>query len=136
MKLVRSPMPRRSFLYLAPFLDVAMVLLAFLPLTTNFLLQPGIAVAPPASPFLLAPVRNLQVLSITPPPAAAIYFRDRKVEPGELAAHLPTQASIVIKADGDAPYRLVVAAIQAALAGKNRVILATTHAAEPSDANP
>jgi len=131
MKLVRSPMPRRSFLYLAPFLDVALVLVAFLPLSTSFLLQPGIGVAPPVSPYLLAPVRELEVVSVTPPPRAAIYYREREVAPGELAGQLPEQKTVVIKADRDAPYRLIVEVVDAALQSNCQVILATTYQENP-----
>jgi len=127
MKLARSPMPRRSFLYLAPFLDVALVLVAFLPLTTSFLLQPGIGVIPPASPHLLAPVQRMEVVSITPPPQSAIYYDGQAVELDELADLLPERRTVVVKADQDAPYRLIVGVMDVALAADCQVILATTY---------
>ena len=75
MKLRRSPAPHPLVLYLAPALGLAMVLIFFLLLSSTFLLQPGIAVSMPQSPFLLSPQRDPCIVSVTAPPLSAMRFR-------------------------------------------------------------
>jgi len=125
--------PRRAALsLLAPALTVLLLLLAVFPLSMGFLLQPGIAVNVPSSPFLLAPQRDFEVVSVTSPPGAAVYFQDAPVAPGQLRHALAgirnRTKSVIIKADRDAPYGLVVQAMNDALAGGFSVVLATTTA--------
>jgi len=82
-------------------------------------LQPGIAVSAPASPFLLGAQQNQQIISITGGAVPAIYFRDQKMTLERLGPLLDAakreNRSIIIKADRQTPYELVVAVTNAAL---------------------
>lgn len=129
MKLQRTFRPSFGLLLLVPVADVAAVILIFFLLSGGFLLQPGVAVKVPDSPFLLAPQRDPRVVSITGEPLPAIYFEDRRVEPAELAARLGAAEgagrTVLIKADRRAPVDLLVAVVNAAISRGCSVVLAT-----------
>jgi biopolymer transport protein ExbD len=111
MKLRRHFKFQPGFLYLGPVLDTAFLVTLFVVLSTSFLLQPGIAVQTPVSPFFLAPQRNPSVVSITGAPGPAIFYESREVTPLDLRAHLESgnaPGTLVIKADRHAPYDLVM----------------------------
>jgi len=88
-------------------------------LSANFVLQPGVAVSAPPSPFLLGAQQNQQIISITGGAVPAIYFRDQKISLERLGPLLDAakreNRSIIIKADRQTPYELVVAVTNAAL---------------------
>lgn len=129
MKLVRRPGPHPALLFVAPALDVVLVLAFFLVLSTSFLLQPGIAVSVPSSPFLLAPQRDPQVVSVTASPVAAVYFEDEQVTVQELEQKLAAQAdrkrTVVVKADRDAPFEHVSRVMAVALGLGFPTVIAT-----------
>lgn len=128
MKLTRGFRFQPGFLYLAPVLDVAFLLGLFLVLSTSFLLQPGIAVQSPHSPFLLAPQRNPVVISVTGAPRLAVYFRNQEIELSRLAEELDDlalPATIVIKADRHAPVEWILEITNLALAREIPVVWAT-----------
>src|SRR5256885_6336288 len=101
MKLSRTKEYNFGWLVLFPLLDVAFLLLFFLLLSSNFILQPGIAVSMPFSRFTLGPQLNQRIISITGGAAPAIYFRDQKVTLEELAPLLDKarneSSSIIIR---------------------------------------
>ncbi len=103
MKLERSPGPHPALMFIAPALDVVLALVFFIVLSTSFLLQPGIAVSVPDSPFLLAPQRDPLVVSLVAAPASAVYFEDEQVSLDELRSRLerrPTRNNtIIVKSD-------------------------------------
>lgn len=103
MKLERSPGPHPALMFIAPALDVVLALVFFIVLSTSFLLQPGIAVSVPDSPFLLAPQRDPLVVSLVAAPASAVYFEDELVSLDELRSRLerrPTRNNtIIVKSD-------------------------------------
>ena len=114
-----------------PLLDVVFLLIFFFLLSSNFVLQPGIAVTVPFSRFTLGPQPNQQIISITGGPNPAIYLRDQKVTLAQLGPALDLTKregrSIVIKADRLVSYDLVMAVTNAALErGITSVALATT----------
>lgn len=129
MKLHRNLSPSFSLLLFVPAVDVAAVMLVFFLLSGGFLLQPGIAVKPPDSPFLLAPQRDPRVVSITAEPLPTIYFDNRKVDARELDARLASlhegAHTIIIKADRRAPVDLLVQVTNVAVARGFSVVLAT-----------
>jgi len=90
-------------MFIAPALDVVLALVFFIVLSTSFLLQPGIAVSVPDSPFLLAPQRDPLVVSLVVAPASAVYFEDEQVSLDELRSRLerrPTRNNtIIVKSD-------------------------------------
>lgn len=129
MKLHRSLNPRFTPILFIPVADVAAALIFFFLLSGTFLLQPGIAVDVPRSPFVLAPQRNPRVVSITSAPAPAIYFENQRVTAAELATRLAEHSedtTLIIKSDRAAPVELVVAVSTVAIAAGCTVVLATS----------
>ncbi len=131
MKLERTKEYHFGWLAMVPLLDVVFILIFFLVLGSNFILQPGIAVNVPLSRFTLAPQANPQIISITGGAAPIIYFRDQKISLEQLGALLDSTKTegrpIIIKADRLTPYAMVIAVTNAALEhGVTSVSLATT----------
>ncbi|MBA2586983.1 MAG: biopolymer transporter ExbD [Chthoniobacterales bacterium] len=130
MKLSRTKDYSFGWFFVVPLLDVVFLLLFFLLLSSNFVLQPGIAVSVPLSHFTLGPQLNPQIVSITGGVAPAIYFRDQKVGLDQLGPLLDAAKRdgrpIIIRADRSTPYETVVAVTNAALEkGITAVSLAT-----------
>jgi biopolymer transport protein ExbD len=131
MKLSRTKEHRFGWLAAIPLLDVTFLLIFFLLLSSNFILQPGISVSVPLSRFTLGPQINPQIISITGGAAPAIYFRDQKVTVDQLGPLLDQAKKesrpIIIKADRLTPYSLVVEVANLSLEhGIASVALATT----------
>ena len=130
MKLTRTKEYNFGWLVLFPVIDVAFLLMFFLLLSSNFILQPGISVSVPLSRFTLGPQINPQIISITGGAAPAIYFRDQKVTVDQLGPLLDQAKKesrpIIIKADRLTPYSLVVDVANLSLEhGISSVALAT-----------
>lgn len=131
MKLSRTKDYQFSWLSAIPLLDVIFLLIFFLVLSSNFILQPGISVSAPLSRFTLGPQINPQIISITGGAVPAIYFRDQKIALDQLGPLLDEAKKegrpIIIKADRLTPYALVVEVTNLALErGITSVALATT----------
>jgi len=131
MKLSRTKEYHFGWLAVIPMLDVIFLLIFFLLLSSNFILQPGISVSVPLSRFTLGPQINPQIISITGCAAPAIYFRDQKITLAQLGPLLDGAKKegrpIIIKADRLTPYTLVVEVTNMALEhGIASVALATT----------
>ena len=131
MKLSRTKEYYFGWLAAIPLLDVIFLLIFFLVLSSNFILQPGISVSVPLSRFTLGPQINPQIISITGGAAPAIYFRDQKVALDQLGPLLDAAKKegrpIIIKADRLTPYALVVEVTNLSLEhGITSVALATT----------
>jgi biopolymer transport protein ExbD len=131
MKLTRTKEYNFGWLVLFPLIDVVFLLIFFTLLSSNFILQPGIAISAPATPFLLGAQQNPQIVSITSGAVPAIYFRDQKTSLERLGPLLDDakreNRSIIVKADRQTPYELVVAVTNAALEhGISSVSLAGT----------
>ncbi len=120
MKLTRTKEYHFGWLGVVSIIDVAFLLIFFLLLSSNFILQPGISVSLPVSRFMLGPQVNPQIISITGGVAPAIYFRDEKVGLAQLDPLLEAAKNegrpVIIKADRFTPYELVIAVTNAALA--------------------
>jgi biopolymer transport protein ExbD len=129
VKLRRSPDPNPVLIVFAPALGLALILIFFLLLGTSFMLQPGVAIDVPRSPFLLAPQRHPRVISVTAPPLSAIFFENEEVDLARLREALQKlqgrSQTIIIKADKRALYEKVSAVINAALETGFPVVLAT-----------
>src|ERR1051325_5554175 len=78
MRLSRTKEYQFGWLAVIPMLDVIFLLIFFLVLSSNFILQPGISVSVPLSRFTLGPQVNPEIISITGGAVSAIYFRDQK----------------------------------------------------------
>ena len=79
MKLSRTINFNFGWLVLVSLVDLAFLLVFFLLLSSNFILQQGISISMPFSRFTLGPQANRQIISITGGAVPAIYFRDQKV---------------------------------------------------------
>jgi len=133
MRLSRTKEYQFGWLGVIPMLDVIFLLIFFLVLSSNFILQPGISVSVPLSRFTLSPQINPQIISITGGAVPAIYFRDQKTTMEQLGPLLDAAKRdgrpIIIKADRLTPYALVVEVTNLALEhGLSSVALATTPA--------
>jgi biopolymer transport protein ExbD len=131
MKLSRTKEYNFAWIVLVSVVDVAFLLIFFLLLNSNFILQPGISVSMPFSRFTLGPQTNQQIISITGGAVPAIYFRDQKVTIEQLGPLLDAAkregGSIIIKADRLTPYETVAEVANAALEhGVTSVALAAT----------
>jgi biopolymer transport protein ExbD len=129
VKLRRSPAPHPVLVVFAPALGLALILIFFLLLGTSFMLQPGVAIDVPRSPFLLSPQRNSRIISITAPPLSAVFFENEEVDVARLREALQKlqgrSQTIIIKADKRALYENVSAVMNVALETGFPVVLAT-----------
>ena len=130
MKLVRTAEPHPALIFVAPALDVVLILVFFLVLSTSFLLQPGVAVSVPDSPFLLAPQRDPQVVSVTAAPTSAVYFENQQVSFEVLKNRLESQRgrkrTVVIKADRLASFDLIARVMAVSLELGYPTVVATS----------
>ncbi len=130
MKLSRTKEYNFGWLVVLPMIDITFLLIFFLLISSNFILQPGISVSLPFSRFTLGPQVNEQIINITGGAAPAIYFRDQKVTMQKLGPLLDAAKregrTIIIKADRSTAYETVVEVTNAALDhGITSVALAT-----------
>src|SRR5204862_7133689 len=131
MKLERTINYNFGWLVLVALVNVAFLLVFFLLLTSNFILQQGISISMPFSRFSLGPQTNQQIISITGGAVPAIYFQDQRVTMEQLGPLLEAakrkDQSIIIKADRTASYETVAEVANAALEhGITAVALAAT----------
>jgi len=131
MKLSRTLNYNFGWLLLIGLVGVAFLVLFFLLLSSNFILQQGISVSMPFSRFTLGPQTSRQIISITGGAAPAIYFQDQRVTMEQLGPLLDgakrRDESIIIKADRSTSYETVVEVANAALEhGITSVALAAT----------
>jgi len=131
MKLHRTINFNFAWIVLVALVDVAFLLVFFLLLSSNFILQQGISVSMPFSRFTLGPQTSGQIISITGGAVPAIYFQDQRVTMEELGPLLDAakrrDESIIIKADRSTSYETVAEVANAALEhGITSVALAAT----------
>ena len=130
MKLTRTLKIPAWLFSVIPLVNVIFLVVVFFALSSRFVLQPGMAVTLPASSFALAPRDGAQIISITSAPVSAIYFHDQRVTADELRQRLGEsrahERSVIIKADRDTPYALVVQITDEALRLGFSVVLATS----------
>src|SRR5216110_3130887 len=119
MKLSRTINFNFGWLVLVALVDLAFLLVFFLLLSSNFILQQGISISMPFWRFTLGPQINQQIISITGGAVPAIYFRDQRVTIEQLGPLLDTAKrdgqSVIIKADRLTPYETVIRVTNAAL---------------------
>ena len=131
MKLSRTVNYDFGWLVLIALVDVTFLLVFFLLLSSNFILQQGISISMPFSRFTLGPQNNQQIISITGGAVPAIYFQDQRVTMEQLGQLLDAakrkDQSIIVKADRSASYETVAEVTNAALEhGITSVALAAT----------
>ena len=115
------------------FSDAALLALAFFLAVSPFIMQPGINITLPASPFTGGAQFGSMILSITR--SGGFYFKDDRLDVSRLAEVLEDAATgdpgatLIIEADELVPVGAVVAAWNAALgAGIYEVSIATRNA--------
>jgi biopolymer transport protein ExbD len=130
MKLTRSVQINPFLFSLVPLVNVVFLLLIFHGLSSNFALQPGLMVSLPVSKFSLGPQTNPQIVSVISGPPPAIYFNQQKLSFDELVRSLEgargKDRSLIIKADRNTPYDLVMRLMNEGLRTGFSVVLATT----------
>jgi biopolymer transport protein ExbD len=129
MKLTRTLKFNPALFSIIPLINVVFLVVLFFALSSRFVLQPGLAVTLPASSFTLGPRVDAQIVSVTAGPVPVIYHRDQRVSLDELRQRLTDtkvrERSLIIKADKNTPYDLVVRITDEALKLGFSVILAT-----------
>ena len=119
MKLRRTTNFNFSWVILVALVDVAFLLVFFILLSSNFILQQGISISMPFSRFTLGPQTGHQIISISGGAVPAIYFQDQKVTIEQLGPLLDAakrkDKSIIIKADRTTSYQTVAEVANAAL---------------------
>ncbi len=129
MKLTRTLKFNPALFSIIPLINVIFLVVLFFTLSSRFVLQPGMAVTLPASSFTLGPRVDAQIVSVTAAPVPVIYHRDQRVTLEELGKRLAEtkvrERSLIIKADKNTPYSLVVQITDEALKLGFSVILAT-----------
>src|SRR2546421_2299533 len=93
MKLSRTINFNFGWLVLVSLVDLAFLLVFFLLLSSNFILQQGISISMPFSRFTLGPQSNQQIISITGGAGLAVFFLDQRGSMGQLGALLPAAKS-------------------------------------------
>lgn len=130
MKLTRTAQVNPALIGVIPLVNVIFLLLIFHTLCSNFVLQPGISITLPYSTFALGPQHNPRVVTVTSRPAPSIYFRDEKFTFDNLVKKLSADhdkdRTLIIKADRDAPYSLIVKIMNTGLQMGYAVVLATS----------
>jgi len=129
MKLTRTLKFNPALFGVIPLVNVLFLVVFFFALSSRFVLQPGMAVTLPASSFTLNPRSDAQIISVTAAPVPAIYHRDQRVSLDELRQHLAQtkvkERAVILKADKNTPYELVVQITDEALKLGFSVVLAT-----------
>ena len=119
MKLRRTANLNFGWVVLVALVDVSFLLIFFLLLSSNFILQQGVSVSMPFSRFALGPESGRQIVSITGGAVPAIYFQDQRVSMEQLGLLLDAakrkDQSIIIKADRSTSYETVAKVANAAL---------------------
>ena len=129
MRLPRCKGAGAPLLLMAPALGTLLSLVFFLLLGGFFILQPGVALKIPDSPFLLQPQHDPVVVSLTGAPLPQIYFDHQVVTPEEFEIALRKArktGSLIIKADRLAPYDLLLQIMTIGVRCGFTVVLATS----------
>jgi len=130
MKLARSPSASPAWLFAVPAIQLPLLLVFFFFMGSSYLLQPGVGVSLPDSPFVLSPRKEPVVVAVPAPPSSAFYFEDRTTDLAGLRAALAglrgRRQTIIVRADRGALYERVFEAMNAALEAGLPVVLASS----------
>lgn len=129
MRLKRQYDPSMMAVAFVPLVNVLFLVVLFFTLSSRFVVQPGLAVSLPPSPFAVGPRPDALLVSITAVPVPTIYFQDGKVELGELEGRLSASPvknkSVIIRADRYVPLDYVTEVANAAMTHGFSVMIAT-----------
>lgn len=135
MKLHRNVRFNLLWATVVPALNATVLLFALFTLGNRFVLQPGVALELPRSPFLLRPEHPPLILSLVAGTAPGLWVGDRKIEPAQLVATLrdypAAERTAILRADRSIPHEQVMAIANDALRAGFEVILAADTAEAP-----
>jgi len=130
VKIQRTPGLHPALMFIAPSLNVVLLLVFYIILSTSFLLQPGVTVEVPQSPFLLAPQRNPLIISIATAPLSSIYFENDAVTLDELRTKLKEYGgrnhTVIIKTDRRSPVEQLTRVMTVSLSLGYPTVIATS----------
>ena len=130
MKIQRTPGLHPALMFIAPSLNVVLLLVFYIILSTSFLLQPGVTVEVPQSPFLLAPQRNPLIISIATAPLSSIYFENDAITLDELRTKLKEYGgrnhTVIIKTDRRSPVEQLTRVMTVSLSLGYPTVIATS----------
>jgi biopolymer transport protein ExbD len=122
--------PRRTTLFVVPWINIVMLLFAFYIVQSQRVLSPGLVLSLPAAPFTGGAPADSEVVTVLR--NGAIFFHDERVAIENLAPALrknggpASHRSLLIEADGDVTHRLLADVYNAAQqAAYSNVVLAT-----------
>ena len=118
MKIQRSPGLHPALMFIAPSLNVVLLLVFYIILSTSFLLQPGVTVEVPQSPFLLAPQRNPLIND-------AVTFEELRHKLKEYGGRNHT---VIIKTDRRSPVEQLTKVMTVSLSLGYPTVIATSEA--------
>jgi len=129
MKLESNLTLRPDFLYLAPLLNVVMLLLIFFLLNSNFVVRSGIRVDLPVSASSLKPMERAHDITITAGDPPQVFLGDKEIGVGDLKTALEALRNesryVIINADKSASVGLLQDVQNAALAAGCELAIAT-----------
>lgn len=122
--------PRRTTLFVVPWINVVLLLFAFHVVQSQRVLSPGIMMTLPAVPFSGGAPIDAEVVSVLR--TGAVFFHDQRVPMENLVAALRSarerapRPTLLIEADGEVAHKLLAGVYSAAqMAGYRDVVLAT-----------
>ena len=120
MKLQSTLTLRPDFLYLAPLLNIVLLLLIFFLLNSNLVVRSGIRVQLPISQSSLKLVERAHIITIQAGDSPSVWLNDKPIFTGDLAAALEAVKSetrnVVVNADQAVPHGMVQRVQNAVLA--------------------
>lgn len=129
MKLHSTLTLRPDFLYLAPLLNVVLLLLIFFLLNSNLVVRSGIRVELPVSQSSLKPVERAHVITITAGETPTVWLNDKIIFTGDLQAGLEAIKTetrfVVVNADQSVPHGMVQRVQNAVLAAGCELAMGT-----------
>ncbi|RYD32233.1 MAG: hypothetical protein EOP86_16175 [Verrucomicrobiaceae bacterium] len=129
MKLESNLVLRPDFLYLAPLLNVVLLLLIFFLLNSNFVIRSGIRVDLPVSASSLKPMERAHQITLTAGDPPQVFLGEREVGIQDLKPALEAGRDesryVIIHADRAASVGLMQEVQNAALAAGCEVAIAT-----------
>ena len=120
MKLQSTLTLRPDFLYLAPLLNIVLLLLIFFLLNSTLVVRSGIRVQLPVSQSSLKLVERAHIITIQAGDSPSVWLNDKPIFTGDLAAALEKVKSetrnVVVNADQAVPHGMVQRVQNAVLA--------------------
>lgn len=129
MKLQSTLTLRPDFLYLAPLLNIVLLLLIFFLLNSNLVVRSGIRVQLPVSQSSLKLVERAHIITIQAGDSPSVWLNDKPIFTGDLAAALEAVKSetrnVVVNADQAVPHGMVQRVQNAVLAAGCELAMGT-----------